>query len=251
MLIRSTGAGYVFLLVCRSSTYREQCFYINLPIGAITLFVMVFLFKSPHQDKGEVLSFKRRLEQFDPIGSVRDLSYGIGSNLIPEPDHYYSGRRMPAFGATVGWLHLSLEERTRHCAVCCFRRAHHHVYRGADLEAGQGHCASAHLETTQVQLSLTLLLFAYARTQHLGWRVVCFLPRSHLLPIRVLCKLSSFHEQITFLTILQVPIWFQAIKGVSAIKSGVDNVGHTSYHKHHINVFPATHDPSSCHCDDR
>jgi hypothetical protein len=48
-----------------------SAFLINLPIGAITLFVMVFMFKSPHQDKGEAMDFKRRLQQFDLIGTVR------------------------------------------------------------------------------------------------------------------------------------------------------------------------------------
>ena len=46
------------------------CFYINLPIGAVTFAVIVLFFKSPPRKNEESIGFKARLVQFDPIGTL-------------------------------------------------------------------------------------------------------------------------------------------------------------------------------------
>ena len=46
------------------------CFYINLPIGAITFAVIVLFFKSPARKNEESIGFKARLVQFDPVGTI-------------------------------------------------------------------------------------------------------------------------------------------------------------------------------------
>jgi MFS family permease len=50
------------------------CFYINLPIGAITVLVVVFFFQSPEQEIPEDEPLLERIKRFDPIGTVLSLS---------------------------------------------------------------------------------------------------------------------------------------------------------------------------------
>lgn len=46
------------------------CFYINLPLGAITVLGIAIFFKSPKREKQASIGFKARLKQFDPIGTL-------------------------------------------------------------------------------------------------------------------------------------------------------------------------------------
>ena len=46
------------------------CFYINLPIGAITIVLIGIFFKSPQREKEASIGFSERLKQFDPIGTA-------------------------------------------------------------------------------------------------------------------------------------------------------------------------------------
>ena len=46
------------------------CFYINLPIGAVTVFGIALFFKSPVRQKEGSIGFKQRLQQFDPWGTA-------------------------------------------------------------------------------------------------------------------------------------------------------------------------------------
>ncbi|KAH7140952.1 major facilitator superfamily domain-containing protein [Dactylonectria macrodidyma] len=51
------------------ATWR-WCFYINLPLGAVTAVVLFFLLKIPHQEKPQRDSLSRTLRRLDPIGTA-------------------------------------------------------------------------------------------------------------------------------------------------------------------------------------
>jgi MFS family permease len=46
------------------------CFYINLPLGAVTIVGIALLFTSPPRKNEESIGFKERAKQFDPFGTV-------------------------------------------------------------------------------------------------------------------------------------------------------------------------------------
>lgn len=46
------------------------CFYINLPIGAITVLVIGFMFQDPKREKVESIGFWQRVKHFDPFGTA-------------------------------------------------------------------------------------------------------------------------------------------------------------------------------------
>lgn len=46
------------------------CFYINLPIGAVTIVGIALFFTSPVRQKNTSIGFQERLKQFDPFGTI-------------------------------------------------------------------------------------------------------------------------------------------------------------------------------------
>ncbi|KAL8781141.1 MAG: hypothetical protein Q9213_006141 [Squamulea squamosa] len=148
------------------------CFYINLPLGAVTVVGIAVFFKSPKREKQESIGFKARSKQFDPIGTIL---------FIP--------------------------------AIVCLLLA---------LQWGGALYAWSNGRIIALFVIFGLLIIGFIAMQFVQGD-------NSTIPIRIVklrsvaaaswytfCLGGSFFVLIYF-----VPIWFQAIKGVSATKSGI------------------------------
>ncbi|KAJ7123207.1 MFS transporter [Mycena epipterygia] len=152
------------------------CFYINLPIGAVTLFVITFFFQAPGAArKTQSMRLVDRIQQFDPWGTV-------------------------IFVPAIVCLLLALQ------------------WGGSKYPWSNG------------RIIALFVLFAVFISIFIGiqiWKQDQATVPPRILKQRTilagswfaLCLGSSFFILVYFL-----PIWFQAIKGVSAVKSGIDNL---------------------------
>nr|GAT52444.1 DHA14-like major facilitator [Mycena chlorophos] len=153
------------------------CFYVNLPIGAVTLTVMIFFFRMPRSAdrKPSDLPFWARVDQFDPIGTLM---------FVP---------------AIVSLL-LALQ------------------WGGSKYPWSDGRIIA-------LFVVFSVLIIAFVGVQI--WK-----QDNATVPPRVfkqrsiwasafycLCMGASF-----FIFVFYLPIWFQAIKGVSAVKSGISTI---------------------------
>jgi len=156
------------------ATWR-WCFYINLPLGAITAVIIVLFFKSPPRAKKTSVGFKNRLEQFDPIGTVLFVP-GIICLLLAlqwgGTEYPWSDGRIIALFVVFGILVIS--------------------FVGVQIWKGDN-------ATVPPRIFKQRTIYSGA---FFG-----------------LCLGGSF-----FIMIYYLPIWFQAIHGVSATQSGIDNL---------------------------
>ncbi|KAJ7476934.1 MFS transporter [Mycena galericulata] len=147
-------------------------FFINLPLGAITLFVMVFLFKSPHQDKGEAMNFRQRLGQFDPIGTLLIIPAAVSLLLA-----------LQWGGSTYPWK-------------------------------------SGRIIALFVVFGVLTLAFIVVQV----WKQDNATVPPRIFKNRSIWSGAWFAAFLGATFFVFLPIWFQAIKGVSAVKSGIDNL---------------------------
>ncbi|KAJ7901178.1 putative efflux pump antibiotic resistance protein [Mycena olivaceomarginata] len=153
------------------------CFYINLPIGAITLAVVIFLFKMPKrgQIKHEPAPLRERLGQFDPIGTF-------------------------VFVPAIVSLLLALQ------------------WGGSKYAWGSGRIIA-------LFVVFGLLISVFIGIQF--WK-----QDTATIPPRILLKRSIWSSALYafcvggafFILTFYLPIWFQAIRGVTAVHSGIDNL---------------------------
>lgn len=156
------------------ATWR-WCFYINLPIGAVAVIVIVLFFTPPNRAKADKLSNSDKLKEFDLIGTAILLP-GIVSLLLA----------LQWGGSKHKW--------------------------GSPTIIGLIVCAA-------------VLLASFMGVQF--WR-----GEKATIPPRILKQRSiAFGSVVSFsvgsafmLLVFYLPIWFQAIKGVSATQSGIRNL---------------------------
>ncbi|KAL8719645.1 MAG: hypothetical protein Q9225_003367 [Loekoesia sp. 1 TL-2023] len=128
------------------------CFYINLPIGAFTIIVIIFLVNIPSPEKADTTSMEE-IKQLDPHRKY----------LLP------SGCCMPPTCAAVGREQVWLGQWTDYCSLGPFRRLDHRLQRSVAAGAFYSICLGA-----------TMMVWVYF-----------------------------------------LPIYFQAIFGSSAVRSGI------------------------------
>lgn len=148
------------------------CFYINLPLGAVTIVGIAIFFKSPKREKQASIGFQERFKQFDPIGTSLFMPAIICLLLALQwggSQYAWGNGRIIALFVIAGILAIGF-------AIVQFR---------------QGDNATIPIRIVKQRSMATAAWFTF-------------------------CLGASFFVLIYF-----VPIWFQAIKGVSATKSGI------------------------------
>ncbi|KAL8641656.1 MAG: hypothetical protein Q9228_001558 [Teloschistes exilis] len=148
------------------------CFYINLPLGAITVTGIAIFFKSPKREKQASIGFQARLKQFDPIGTLFFMPAIICLLLALQwggAQYEWSNGRIIALFVVAGVL------------VTVFIVLQ---FLGGD------------------NATIPIRIFKKRSVAAAAWFTVCLG--------------GSFFVLIYF-----IPIWFQAIKSVTATKSGI------------------------------
>ncbi|KAI9663526.1 MAG: MFS sugar transporter [Alyxoria varia] len=151
------------------------CFYINLPIGAVTALFIIFFFSSPHREAQTTLTWKEKIGQMDLLGT------GI---FVP--------------------------------AVVCLLLA---------LQWG-----GSEYDWSSWRIILLFVFFGLLIITFLGiqiWKGEAATVPPRIFKQRNVWAASQFAAFLgaSFFSILYyIPIWFQAIKDVSATKSGIMNL---------------------------
>ncbi|KAJ7165601.1 putative efflux pump antibiotic resistance protein [Mycena crocata] len=152
------------------------CFYINLPIGAITLFVITIFFKVPGaKRKAQSMGWAKRVNQFDPFGTI-------------------------VFIPGIVCLLLALQ------------------WGGSKYPWSDG------------RIIALFVLFGVLISTFVGIQI--WKQDLATVPPRILKQRSVMAGAWYSLTLggslfiltYFLPLWFQAIKGTSAVKSGIDNL---------------------------
>lgn len=151
------------------------CFYINLPIGAVTFVVITVFFTSPTRLNEESLGFKARARQFDPFGTIV---------FIP--------------------------------AVVCLLLA---------LQWGGSKYPWSNGRMIALFVIFGVLIIIFIAIQF--WKQDNATVPPRILSQRSMAAATWFGFCLGgafFVLVYFVPIWFQAIKGVSATASGIRNL---------------------------
>ena len=151
------------------------CFYINLPIGAVTFVVITLFFHSPPRKNEDAIGFKKRSQQFDPIGT---------SVFIP--------------------------------AIVCLLLA---------LQWGGSKYPWSNGRIIALFVVFGVLVSIFTAIQF--WKQDNATVPPRILSQRSMASAAWFAFCLGgsfFVLVYWVPIWFQAIKGVSATNSGIRNL---------------------------
>ncbi|KAK3940919.1 hypothetical protein QBC46DRAFT_449140 [Diplogelasinospora grovesii] len=151
------------------------CFFINLPIGAVAIFVIAFFFPDPHREITNDDSLVQRIMRFDPFGTA-------------------------VFMPAIICLLLALQ------------------WGGTTYEWNSWRIV---LLLVFFAVLICVFIFIQYKQQELG-----------TVPPRIIFKRSvwssgffSFCVGASFLgSVYYLPIWFQAVKGASAVDSGIMNL---------------------------
>lgn len=151
------------------------CFYINLPIGAVTVLAILLFLKHPKQGKVAATGFKDRLNQFDPLGTAVFIPAVVSLLLALQwggTKYEWKNARIIALFVVAGVLLI--------------------VFIGIQIWKGDNATVPPRI--------------IRQRSMAFGATFIFLLG-------------GSF-----FILVYYIPIWFQAIKGVSATTSGIMSI---------------------------
>ncbi|KAI1906450.1 MFS sugar transporter [Ophidiomyces ophidiicola] len=148
------------------------CFYINLPIGAVTILAILIFLKNPKQKLNTTLTWKERLLQLDPLGAAAFMPGVICLLLALQ----WGGTRYP-------WGNWRI------IILFIFFVLLMSVFVGIQIFKGENATVPPRIIKQRSIAAGAFLAFSIG---------------------------SSF-----FIIVFYIPIWFQAIKGASATKSGI------------------------------
>ncbi|KAH9881744.1 hypothetical protein IAQ61_000472 [Plenodomus lingam] len=151
------------------------CFYINLPLGGLTILVVCFLLKLDEQ-KPKLASWKDVVKHLDPVGTALFLP-----------------------------------------SITCLLLA---------LEWGAAEFSWASPRIIAMLVVFAVLFLAFIFWQYWTRHTTATVPPRIILQRSVACAgASQFCVGATMLTVsIYIPLWFQAIKEVSAMQSGVNTI---------------------------
>jgi EmrB/QacA subfamily drug resistance transporter len=151
------------------------CFYINLPLGGVTVVALIFFLNSPPQEPQETMTRRESIARFDPIGTLLFMPCIICLLLALQwggTTYAWNDGRIIALFVVFGVLLLA--------------------FIAVQIWVGDN--------------AAVPLRIAKQRSMAAG-------------SFYSICVGASF-----FIMVYYVPIWFQAIKGVSATHSGIDTL---------------------------
>ncbi|KAF2625506.1 major facilitator superfamily transporter [Macroventuria anomochaeta] len=151
------------------------CFYINIPLGAITIGVVMFLLKLK-ENKPRTKGWKDTVRKMDPLGTILFLP-----------------------------------------GITCLLLA---------LEWGAAEYSWSSPRLIALLATFAALLTAFIVWQYVTRKTTATVPARILLQRSIACGCASqFCVGATMLTVsIYMPLWFQAIKGVSAFQSGANSL---------------------------
>lgn len=177
------------------------CFYINLPFGAVTAgFIFVF-FQSPKVIRERATNWVALLQQFDILGTIVFIPSVICILLALQwggSTYAWSNGRIIALFVIFGVL------------MACF----------VLIQAWQQENATVppRIFKNRSVWGGGIFTFCLGASFFAIVYFVCFASRNPCFPLRLLFLPSRANDAS------KLPIWFQAIKGVSAVKSGIMNI---------------------------
>jgi MFS family permease len=151
------------------------CFYINLPVGGIAIFAILFFFDSPAQVAKGSTGLAQKFTQFDPIGTLAFVPAIVCLLIAMQwggTKYAWSNGHIIALLVLFGVLLIAF----------------------FIIQAWKGETATVPPRLIKNRQQIAAALFAF-------------------------CFGGSF-----FIMIYYIPIWFQAVQGVSPVESGIRNL---------------------------
>ena len=152
---------------------KISSFYVNLPIGAVTLAVLILVLKLPRPPLASAIGLRQKIRQLDPLGTLFFLPSIVCLLLALQ------------WGGTTYQWH------------------------------------SARIIALLVLFGVLMIAFVFVQ----GWKKEKALLPLHILKQRSIATGTMFSACVggsMLLFVYYLPIWFQSIKGVNAVKSGID-----------------------------